>query len=214
MSSVSSVVHLVRHGEVYNPNKVLYGRLPGYHLSERGVHMAAHVAGVFAQRSREGARVGYLAASPLTRAQETAAPIATALGLAIGTEPDVLEAGNTFEGSRAEAKTFFAPKNLPLLLNPAKPSWGESYRDQVERMVRAVHHARQRAIEAEGEGAEAILVSHQLPIWVTRRHFSKKPLWHDPRRRECNLASITTLEFSGDDVVNVRYEDPAVNITA
>ena len=55
-----TIVHLVRHGEVFNPGKILYGRIPGYHLSSRGHSMAARTA-----KSFEGHDVAYLAASPL-----------------------------------------------------------------------------------------------------------------------------------------------------
>ena len=63
-----TVVHLLRHGEVHNPNHVLYGRLPGYHLSANGRMMAAAAADYF-----DGRPVAAVFASPLERAQETGA---------------------------------------------------------------------------------------------------------------------------------------------
>ena len=66
---MSTIVHLVRHGEVFNPDRILYGRLPGYHLSDRGRAMASTTARAFT-----GHDVTVLKASPLTRAQETAQP--------------------------------------------------------------------------------------------------------------------------------------------
>ena len=76
-----TIVHVMRHGEVHNPEKILYGRLPDYHLSERGRAQAQAVADWLAARD-----IVYVVASPLDRAQETAAPIATRLGLPIDTD--------------------------------------------------------------------------------------------------------------------------------
>ena len=74
--SDATIVHLLRHGEVDNPTGVLYGRLPGFRLSERGRAMAEMVAEHLA--GADGARrdLVHLVASPLQRAQETAAPVA------------------------------------------------------------------------------------------------------------------------------------------
>lgn len=91
-----TVVHLMRHGEVANPDGVLYGRLPGYHLSELGRQMAERVAEHLAERD-----VTHVVASPLERAQETATPIAKAHGLDLDTDGRLIEADNVFQG-----KTF------------------------------------------------------------------------------------------------------------
>src|SRR5665647_1688738 len=52
---VTTTVHLLRHGEVHNPTGVLYGRLDGYHLSERGVAMAERIAAHLAGTGPDGA---------------------------------------------------------------------------------------------------------------------------------------------------------------
>ena len=64
-------MHVLRHGEVFNPSKILYGRLPDFHLSELGKQMAKADA-----QALSGRDVTYVVASPLERAQETAEPIA------------------------------------------------------------------------------------------------------------------------------------------
>ena len=74
----TTVVHLLRHGEVFNPGKVLYGRLPGFRLSTDGEAMAEKAAAWFAGRD-----ITSLISSPLERAQQTAAPIARELGLPV-----------------------------------------------------------------------------------------------------------------------------------
>lgn len=196
-----TVVHVMRHGEVHNPEGVLYGRLPGYHLSDLGRKMADRVAAYLADRD-----VTHVCASPLERAQETAAPIAEAHGLDVASDARLIEADNVFEG-----KTFGVgdgalrrPANWRHLVNPFKPSWGEPYTDQAARMLAALAAARD-----EARGHEAVCVSHQLPIWVVRSFVERRRLWHDPRRRQCTLASLTTFTYHGDRLVSVAYSEPA-----
>jgi len=59
------------------------------------------------------------------------------------------------------------------------------------------------------EGHTAVCVSHQLPIWTVRRSLEGKRLWHDPRRRQCALASLTTLIYDGDRLDELSYREPA-----
>ena len=197
-----TIVHLVRHGEVYNPKKILYGRMPGYHLSSRGKSMARVTSKFF-----EGRDVTYLAASPLERAQETAQPIAEVTGCEIQTREDILEAGNTFEGLRTKGwRTQLAnPIRWRHMTNPFKPSWGESYDAILERMWDAVIDARDIA-----EGHEAVMVSHQLPIVMVQRQVQGKTLAH--MSRQCDLASVTSLVFEGGRVVDWAYNTPAQEI--
>ena len=205
-----ATVHLLRHGEVHNPDGVLYGRLPEFHLSELGREMARTLAGHFSERAAQGAKVVHLAASPLTRAQETAQPISEALNLDIVTEDRIIEAANYFQGIRVSKAEILRPKHWPMLRNPLRPSWGEPYKEQAARVTAAVQDARLRAIELGGDGAEAILVSHQLPIWATRLSAEGRPLWHDPRKRECTLTSVTSLVFDdAGKLQRVDYSEPA-----
>ncbi|HEV6951976.1 MAG TPA: histidine phosphatase family protein [Promicromonospora sp.] len=203
---VSTTVHLLRHGEVHNPDGILYGRLPGYRLSDRGQAMAKLVAEHLTSTGRDVVRV---VASPLQRAQETAAPVAEGFGLELATDDRIIEAGNRFEGLRVAGGggALRDPRHWPHLWNPFRPSWGEPYRAQVERMRAAVEDARRAA-----EGHEIVLVSHQLPVWLTRRSFEGGTLWHDPRDRQCNLASLTSLRFDGDRFVGLHYTEPAAEL--
>ena len=204
---VSTTVHLLRHGEVHNPDGVLYGRLPGYRLSDRGQAMAKIVADHLTSTGRDVTRV---VASPLQRAQETAGPVAQGFGLELATDDRIIEAGNRFEGLVVVGGGGGAlknPRNWPHMWNPFRPSWGEPYTEQVERMRSAVEDARKAA-----EGHEIVLVSHQLPIWLTRRSFDGGQLWHDPRNRQCNLASLTSLHFEDDRFVGLHYTEPAAEL--
>jgi broad specificity phosphatase PhoE len=203
---VSTTVHLLRHGEVYNPDGVLYGRLPGYRLSDRGQAMAKIVADHLTSTGHDVIRV---VASPLQRAQETAAPVAQGFGLELATDDRIIEAGNRFQGLPVGDRggALKSPRNWPYMWNPFRPSWGEPYTQQVERMRSAVEDARRAA-----EGHEIVLVSHQLPVWLTRRSFENGQLWHDPRRRQCNLASLTSLHFEDDRFVGLHYTEPAAEL--
>jgi len=196
-----TTVHLLRHGEVHNPDGVLYGRLPHFRLSEDGRLMA--LAAAQAVRGRDVAEV---VASPLQRAQETAGPIAEVFGLPIGTDDRLIESSNHFEG-----KTFGVgdgalrhPSNWPFLVNPFQPSWGEPYQVVAARMLAAVRDVRDRV-----RGHEAVCVSHQLPIWTVRRFVEGRRLWHRPDRRQCGLASLTSMVFDDDRLVRVDYSEPA-----
>ena len=197
----TTVVHLLRHGEVHNPTKVLYGRLPGFRLSADGEAMAEKAAAWFAGRD-----VTHLVSSPLERAQQTAAPLADALSLTASIDDRLIEAGNAFQGMvmTGGAGVFRAPRNWWRLRNPFEPSWGEPYVEIAARMVAAVEAARDAA-----RGHEAVLVSHQLPIWTLRLHVEGRRYAHDPRRRECGLASVTSVTYEGDRVGGVSYAEPA-----
>jgi broad specificity phosphatase PhoE len=201
-----TTVHMLRHGEVYNPDKILYGRLPGFHLSELGTQMAKAAAEALAEHD-----VTYVVASPLERAQETAAPIAAEFGLEVATDTRLIEAGNFFEGKNVSVGdgSFRNPRNWWVLRDPITPSWGEPYLVIAQRMFAAVQAARVAA-----EGHEAVCVSHQLPIWTLRRYVEKKRLWHDPRRRQCGLASLTSFRFEDAKVVGIDYTEPAAHLVA
>ena len=193
-------VHVLRHGEVHNPRGILYGRLEGYGLSERGRAQAEAAA-----EALQHSDVVLVMASPLQRAQETAAPIAARHGLDVATDPDLIESLNYFEGRRISPGdgAWRDPRVWWRLRNPFTPSWGEPYRDIAARMTTAIDKARARAA-----GHEAVVVSHQLPVWTLRRHLENKRLWHDPRRRQCNLASLTSFVYDGDELVEIHYDEP------
>ena len=194
-----TVVHLLRHGEVHNPEHVLYGRLPGYHLSANGRMMAVAAADFFAGRP-----VAAVFASPLERAQETAQPVAERLGLTIATDDRLIESANVLEGKSVSlASLALNPRNWRYLWNPFRPSWGEPYAQVAAR----VHQVVDRAREAS-RGREAVCVSHQLPIWVTRLAAEHKRLWHNPSSRQCAVGSVTSLTFDGDRLTGVSYAVP------
>ena len=199
---MSSTVHVIRHGEVENPQKILYGRQLGWKLSSRGQEMA-EVIGEWSKTINLGA----LHVSPLQRAQETAAPIVKAHNISITTDERLIEAANIFEGKSFElgSGVLKHPSSWRHLYNPWKPSWGEPYIEIINRMLPAVFAAKEAA-----NGKDAICVSHQLPIWILRSAIENRHLIHDPRKRECTLASVTSIHFDDDGIISgTSYSEPA-----
>jgi broad specificity phosphatase PhoE len=197
-----AVVHLVRHAAVDNPQGVLYGRLPGYHLSDEGWVMAKAAADFLAGRD-----VTVLRSSPLERTTESAGPIAEEFGLDIAVDERLIEPWNHFEGMTFGVGNGALRRPGPhwwYMRNPFRPSWGEPYAEIAARMLAAMADAATAA-----DGHEAVCVSHQLPIWVARRAAEDHRLWHDPRRRQCALSSVTSFSYRQGCITGVSYAEPA-----
>jgi len=205
LSTMAQTIHFVRHGEVYNPEKILYGLQPGWRLSDRGNEMAA-VIGEWSTKLNLGA----IHSSPLQRAQETVAPILAKNNLPLTTDKNLIEASNIFEGKKFElgSGVLRHPSSWRYLYNPWKPSWGEPYEQLISRMLKGLFSAR----DAAG-GKDAICVSHQLPIWILRSAVEGRRLLHDPRKRECTLASVTSFELDDEGMISsVSYSEPAKHL--
>ncbi len=190
---------------MHNPLAVLYGRLPGYGLSELGHRMAQSSAELLRAHN-----VVKLYASPLQRTQESAAPWAENFGLEIHPDERLIEPDNRFEGSRLDARVFYRPKVWPWIANPMKPSWGEPFVSIAARMLSIMNEA-----WSSVDTGEIVMVSHQLPIWMVHRSVAGDRLYHDPRRRRCSLSSITTFardENAPTGFVEVDYRDPAAEL--
>ena len=206
---MASRIHVVRHGEVHNPDGVLYGRLPDFHLSERGTRTAALAAEELLRSVQtDGRPIVRVLSSPLERAQESAAPIAAALGLPIELREGLIEASSKLEGGQfsMSLSILAKPRAWRYLVNPFAPSWGEPFRDVAERMQRELNDAFDVP-----ESGDVVMVSHQLPIWMSHRVATGKPLFHDPRKRRCALSSITSFERSGDRLIEIDYRDVVAN---
>jgi len=193
-------LHLVRHGEVHNPTRVLYGRLPGFGLSADGRRMAADAARYVEDLDRP---LASLVCSPLQRARESSIPFTELFGFDPLVDERVIEPTNVFEGRRMK-QALANPANWRYLRRPEIPSWGEPYVEVVERMRSTMDEAWDAV-----EGGDVVIVSHQLPIWVTHLSVAGLPLRHDPRRRRCALSSVTSFERVGDVWREVDYAEPA-----
>lgn len=196
---MSQTIHLVRHGEVENPTAIIYGRMPGFGLSERGERQARAVA----ERLKD-VDVGALWSSPLQRAQDTARVIAAPHGIEITTDDRLIESDSSFEGV---GRTAWAVLRNPLhwwrLRNPLRPSWGESFRDIQARMLAAID-----AATAAAAGREIVIVSHQLPLVAARNALARRrrPPWLD--YKTCSTGSVTTLMVEAGKVLESAYFVP------
>lgn len=200
------VVHVMRHGQVHNPDGVLYGRLEGFGLSDLGREMARRMAEHWVD-----VPLTHLRCSPLQRAEETLEPTRLRFpGLEVVTDERLIEAANVFEGRvfGARNQALRDPRMLRHVLNPLRPSWGEPYADIAARMRAAIADA----AEAAGPGGQALAVAHQLPIWIARCDAEGRPLPHDPRRRECTLASVTSFTVRDGHVTAVAYAEPVADL--
>ena len=182
---MNTVVHLIRHGEVYNPAGIRYGQLAGFRLSARGRWQARAAAGHL--RSLRHPRT-MIVSSPLERAVETAEVLASELGLPpLTTDARLIEPRTEFDGLPKLAVLW--PKMWPRFRDPFRPSWGEPFADIARRMRGAIDEHRR----AHGDAA-IVFVSHQSPIWITRHAYDAHgPPWLS--RVRCSPASITTLHF-------------------
>jgi broad specificity phosphatase PhoE len=205
-------IHLVRHGEVFNPDGVLYGRIPGFGLSDLGHRMAAAAADDLVARERP---IAALYTSPLQRARESGRPIAEAVQLAPAIEERIIEPTNAFEGRRMQGPggALRDPRMWRFLWNPLLPAWGEHFTSIAARMRAAMTDAHVAA-EASGVEGDVVMVSHQLPIWMAHRSIVGESLPHDPRKRRCALSSITSFELRDGRLVEVGYSDPGAALAA
>lgn len=206
MSQDVRVVHVMRHGQVHNPDGVLYGRLDGFGLSELGHEMARRMGEYWAD-----VPLTHLRTSPLQRARETLAPTAARFPqLEITVDDRLIEAANAFEGKvfGERNRALRDPAMVRHIWNPLRPSWGEPYTDIARRMRAAISDA----AAAAGEGGQALCVAHQLPIWIARCDVEGRPFPHDPRRRETTLASVTSFTLRGGHITAVDYVEPVADL--
>jgi broad specificity phosphatase PhoE len=199
----ATIVHVCRHGEVFNPEAVLYARLPGFHLSKNGRAMADRLAEHFAP-----VPIQVLRCSPLERAQETLAPIAANYpDVKVDLDDRLIEADSLMAGQvfGAHNRALFNPKNWPLFRNPFRPTWGEPYEVIADRMVSAILDAAQAA----GPDGRAVLVSHQSPIWIAYLAARGRNPFHLPNRRRCSLASVTSFVVRDGSFERFGYAEPA-----
>lgn len=199
-------IHLVRHGEVHNPEGVLYGRIAHFHLSERGHQMAQAAADELKNQRRN---VTAIYTSPLLRTRESAEPIQAAFKLDSVSDSRLIEPTNIFEGRRLGVKHVIVRPHLFFhLRNPLRPSWGEPFEAIADRMIEAITELGQKT-----KDGDLVIVSHQLPIWMVHRRLAGLRLPHDPKKRRCSLSSITSLEFDKHgQLIEVDYREPAASL--
>ncbi len=203
LSKMHTVVHLVRHAEVENPNNIWYGRLSGFVLSERGRRQAEELGRHFAERN-----IAAVYSSPLERAIETAGAIARPHNLKVIEEPDIIESETRLQGRPGDSRLFRNPLHVRHFINPFKPSWGESYASTGARMTEAIFRMREKH-----PGEEVVAVSHMTPIVVARMRIEKRrgPAWS--AGIPCGKASVATFTFDGDRYLGNDYIDVGAKVT-
>jgi len=200
-------IHLVRHGEVHNPEGVLYGRLPNFGLSVAGHKMAEAAA---EDIKSQGRRIVALYCSPLQRTRESARPFTRIFGLDPIADERFIEPTNVFQGRKMSlAQVAFKPNRWWHFRKPSRPSWGEPYEQVVARMLEGVLEAANAA-----HSGDVVIVSHQLPIWMVHSRVTGRPLPHNPTLRRCTLSSITSFELVDSKLVEVDYREPAKKLQA
>lgn len=207
----ATTIHFVRHGEVENPNHVLYERLPGFHLSARGVRMARATAQYIATVPQMRG-ISAIYSSPLERTQETAQQIASALQIGpIILDKRLIEAENNFRGKRIGygEGALWKNNNWKLVSNLWKPSWGESYKSIAARVG---DFAREQVQNHPGE--QIVAVTHESPIWSYRHLLETGHAEHNMLLRKTALASITSITYdcANMNVLSITYMDPAARV--
>lgn len=199
----ASRLHFVRHGEVFNPRRLLYERLDGFPLSDLGHEMALAAAKELAGMNRE---ISKLYVSPLERTRQSAAPVANEFGLEPTIEERIIEPWNRLRGYPLGPKALLAKPALAIhLYNPYRPSWGEPFQEIASRMTGAALAGWESV-----DSGDVVFVSHQLPIWMTYRSAQGLSLPHNPRNRRCSLSSITSFDVVGGKLVPVDYREPGL----
>ena len=191
----NTIISLIRHGEVYNPHKTYYGRLPRFRLSENGRIQAANTARYLLD---EGVTAVYT--SPLLRARQTATIISTQLALPLHISKFLLEAYTPHDGrplAELDQRGWDVYTDSP-------PAFEQPI-DIVERMSHFIGSIRRKQA-----GGHTILVTHADPVawtvmWASKTEWAaKRPLLINDRRRLKQVglpvnypyyASVVTMQF-------------------
>jgi broad specificity phosphatase PhoE len=195
-------VDLVRHGHVENPQRKVYGRLPGWRLSAEGRRQAAAIAAHL-----RGRPIVHVYASPLERATETADAIAAAVGVSVATDPALIESalGAHWEGLRwSEVRSARHAELDAYLHRPHEVDFvDEPFAALGARMARAL-----RTIAARHMGLEVAVVSHGDPIKAAVCHLTGRAI-ADLHALKVPTGALVALELDGDAVSIVERWEPA-----
>jgi broad specificity phosphatase PhoE len=200
-STPSTRVYLVRHCDVENPGRILYGHLDGYRLSEKGVRQA-HAIG----ERLAGTPVRQIYTSPLERAQQTARIIASYLdGVTVTTTPELIEArfGLYLQGVRANAGIIWR-----------RPLWGIHMiwpgilpnDESVAEMARRVRAPLLRLVR-DHPGQGGICVSHGDPIQALWVESDGRRPWA-LHRLQCAKGGMLELDYEGERLAATSYLAP------
>lgn len=190
-------IYLVRHGEVHNPENILYGRLPGYRLSETG-KTQAHIMGKFLKDTP----ISAVYASPLQRTQETASIlISYQKGLSIRADERLIEVGTPLQGTSGDALLKI---RFDFYQEQYVKAGGETILDIHERMQKIITE-----IAEKHKGEHILAVSHGDPIMITRTFYRGEPLVLDSIRGDHYVPTAHGIEITiVDETVTVTDLHP------
>ncbi len=197
---MAELVHLVRHGEVHNPQHLAYASLPGFHLSTLGEHQAREAGRYLAHRP-----IGAVWSSPLERARETARILAAPHGLPVEVLSDLTEWKflDRWAGHRWEQLPQLFPGEVEAYLqHPADLDFAsETLAELAERIAGAVQQ-----VAAATTGGEVAVVGHQDPIQAGRLALTGQSL-HRLFQDRPEHGSVITLR-PGRRWTEIRKWDP------
>lgn len=183
----STKIYLVRHGEVHNPEKILYGRKPGFHLSESGREQAAKLG-----QFLTGHPIAAIYSSPLQRTHETAAIVASFLTPVLFMYDErLLEVKTPLEGKPI---SLFTDLSFNGYSDDLISQGGESMTDILHRMEDIIGEVRKKH-----EGQEVVLVSHGDPIMITRAKHKGLPIVWSTIRGDFYVGHAKGIQLTHDD---------------
>lgn len=192
-----TIIHVVRHGDVHNPTKVFYGRIPRYRLSDLGQEQAAAAGRYLADRP-----LAAVVASPQLRARQTAAAIAASHDLPVKRSRLINEIHSPHQGrpiAELDAEGWVLYEDLP-------PGY-ETPTEVLARVLRLIARLRQQY-----PAQEVAIVSHG-DIVLAVRFWVEGITFTDDSKNRVRLypatASITTLTFrNGAERPTMDYVQP------
>lgn len=218
----ATTLYFVRHGKVENPGKVVYERLPGFHLSDFG-RRQIHATAQWMSTQPQIVRASAFYSSPLDRTMDTAHIVLEAVNraressdyqlpaLGIQTDDRLLEAQNRYRGLRINhgEAAWYRHGNLWKFLDLKTPGWGEPYTHIAERMEDFAFQ-----IADQYAGKCVIVVSHESPIWTLRHILTTGHASSNVLTRHTALGSVTglTIETGTHRLLDVTYADPAKDV--
>jgi broad specificity phosphatase PhoE len=198
------ILLLIRHGEndFIKTNK-LAGRLPGVHLNARGQKQAEALG-----EALKDIPIRAVYSSPLERAMETAAPIASPRGLQIIPEPDLMDT-NVGKWQGRSWKVLRRTKAWKIVQNsPSRFRFpeGESFPETQLRVANLL----ERIVQMHNKPQEIVaVVFHADPIKLAISHFISLPLDRF-QRLGCETGSLSMLFVgeSGANLVKLNQHPP------
>jgi broad specificity phosphatase PhoE len=193
---MKTALYLVRHGEVFNPKNVWYGRLPRYRLSKHGREEIAQTA-MYLQTQN----IHELYASPVLRARQTAQIIQHELHLPIHFSKSLMEIQSSLQGTPFEE---IKKRNYDVFAGPTKPDIiGETIDDVANRVYTFV-----QKLMVEHPGKRIVAVSHGDPVMLVKAVIEGLPIKNESLRpgpeKYVHHGEVFQIEENEDKKLTIR----------